>query len=88
MFDVFEANMKAVVAYQPQSLDAKLTLIRASQEATPMHADPLLGWGPWAVGGADVHILPDSTHLTMLQQPAVGHLAAMLDRWLAPDALE
>jgi thioesterase domain-containing protein/acyl carrier protein len=88
VFDVFEANMKAVAAYRPQPLNAKLTLIRASQQATPMHADPLLGWGSWATGGAAVYELPNSTHLTMLQPPVVGQLAAMLDRLLAAAALE
>jgi thioesterase domain-containing protein/acyl carrier protein len=88
VFDVFEANMKAVAAFRPQPLDAKITLIRASQQATPMHADPLLGWGSWAAGGTVVYELPDSTHLTMLQPPVVGQLAAMLDRWLTAAAPE
>ena len=39
-----------------------------------MHADPLLGWGPWATGGVDVYETPGS-HLTMFQEPAVLHVS-------------
>jgi thioesterase domain-containing protein len=81
VYDVFEANMKAVVGYQPQPLAAPLTLVCASQPASPMHADQLLGWGPWAAGGTETHVVP-GRHLTMLQPPAVAHLAAILDRCL------
>ncbi|HEY4312211.1 MAG TPA: condensation domain-containing protein [Pirellulales bacterium] len=82
VYDVFEANMKAVVAYQPGLLRAPLVLIRAEQHATPMHADPRLGWGPWGLGGIETFDMHGS-HLTMLQSPAVEELAAILSDCLS-----
>ncbi len=73
--------MKAVVAYEPQPLDAPLLLIRAAEHATPMHADPLLGWGAWAAGEVTTFEVSGS-HLTMLQAPAVADVARILNRRL------
>ena len=73
--------MKAVVGYQPQPLQAPLTLICAAQHATPMHARPLLGWDAWAAGGAETYVVPGD-HLSMLEPPTVAHVAAILDRCL------
>ena len=81
VYDVFEANIKAVVAYRPQPVAAPLTLIRAAEHATPMHADPLLGWGPWAAAGSETFTVPGG-HLAMLQQPSVAALAEILERCL------
>jgi thioesterase domain-containing protein len=85
VFDVFEANMRAVVAYRPRPLAAPLLVVRATEQATPMHADPHLGWGAWAIGGLATVEVPGS-HLTMLEAPAVTKLATILRRYLAlPD---
>jgi len=69
VYDVFQANMAAVVAYQPR------------KHATPMHEDPLLGWGPWATAGVEVHEVPGN-HLTMFQSPDVQQLTTTLNRYL------
>ena len=87
IYSVFEANMRAAVAYRPRPLAARLTLFRATDEATPMHADPLLGWGPWAAAGTEVHVVPGG-HLTMLQSPAVERLAALMDACLDQKSCE
>jgi thioesterase domain-containing protein len=84
IYSVFEANMRAAMAYSPRPLSARLTLFRATEQATPMHADQLLGWGPWAAAGAEVLVIA-GTHLTMLQPPAVERLAALLDACLGGD---
>jgi thioesterase domain-containing protein/acyl carrier protein len=82
IYDVFQANMKAAAEYRPGVFSGRLTLLRAAQQATPMHADPLLGWGSWAAGGIDVYETPGS-HLTMFQEPAVRRVAQILDDCLA-----
>ena len=76
--------MKAVVGYQPQPLHAPLTLIRAAQHATPMHARPLLGWDYWAVMGAETHEVPGD-HLSMLEPPTVASVAEILNRCLCSE---
>jgi len=82
VYDVFEANLRAVVAYSPRPLGCRLTLIRASEQATPIHADPLLGWGAQAAGGTEVREVTGH-HLTMLQAPTVLEVAQVLDGCLA-----
>ncbi|HEY2838917.1 MAG TPA: condensation domain-containing protein [Pirellulales bacterium] len=85
IFEVFQANMQAAVQYQPAPIDVKLTLFRAAEDATPMHADPLLGWGDWA----EVEVIPTiGSHLTMFQSPAVEELARLLDARLEQGRLE
>jgi len=79
IFEVFQANMQAAVQYQPEAIDVKVTLFRAADDGTPMHADPVLGWGPWA----EVEVIPTiGSHLTMFQSPAVEELARLLDERL------
>jgi thioesterase domain-containing protein len=87
IYSVFQANMKAVVEYQPGSFDQRLTLIKAAQHVTPMHADPQLGWGQWAMGGFEIHDVACS-HLAMLQQPAVQQVAQALDACLIAQSRE
>lgn len=81
IYEVFQANMQAVVAYRPQPYDRGLVMFRAAQHTTPMHGDPLLGWQPWVDDRMQVHEI-DSGHLDMLQQPAVAQLAAVLQSHL------
>ena len=85
IYDVFQANMKAAAEYRPSVFGGVLTLIRAEQQATPMHADPHLGWGPWAAGGVEVYETPGS-HLAMFQAPAILRVAQILDDCLAATA--
>lgn len=83
IYEVFQANMKAVVGYRPRPYSGHMVLVRAAQHATPMHADPVLGWGSW-VSGVEVQGVP-SSHLELLQPPAVERVAAILARRLATD---
>jgi thioesterase domain-containing protein len=85
IFEVFQANMQAAVQYQPEAIDARVTLFRAADDGTPMHADPVLGWGPWA----EVEVIPTiGSHLTMFQSPAVEELARLLDARLEQERTE
>ncbi|MBI2824763.1 MAG: hypothetical protein HYX69_08760 [Planctomycetia bacterium] len=87
VFDVFEANLRALVAYRPQPSPAPLVLLRATEHATPMHDDRHLGWLPWAVGGIAVHDVAGS-HLNLLQPPAVVRVAGVLDEYLRGDGCD
>lgn len=81
VYHVFQANMAAVVAYEPRSFNGRIVLFRAEDQATPMHEDPQLGWGPWASEGVEVHEVPGS-HLTMFQSPQVEQLIETLNPYL------
>ncbi len=74
---VFQANMAAVVAYQPQPFAGRMFLIRSSEHATPLHDDPHLGWAPWVTGGIEVAEAPGG-HLELLREPAVDRVAELL----------
>ena len=84
VYDVFQANVQAISEYQPQPWPGKITLFRAATASTPMHKDPLLGWGPWACA-VSVQEVPGS-HVDMFREPALATLAAALKRCL--DELE
>ena len=63
------------------AFSGRVVLFRAEDQATPMHEDPQLGWGPWASQGIDVHEVPGS-HLTMFQSPQVEQLIELLNPYL------
>jgi len=83
IYEVFQANMQAVIGYQPQPYDGQITLFRAADHATPMHADRGLGWEPWTSQGVEIHEIA-AEHLNMLQEPAVGAIARHLGQLLVP----
>lgn len=81
VFQVFQANMSALLDYQPRPYAGKLTLFRAAQLATPLHHQPALGWLPWAKGGVEEHPL-EGEHVNLFQPPFVSLLAAQLAQLL------
>lgn len=78
VFQVFQANMSALLEYQPRPYGGKLTLFRAAQLATPLHREPALGWLPWALGGVEEHPL-EGEHVNLFRPPYVSSLAAKLE---------
>lgn len=82
VFQVFQANMTALLDYRPEPFPGKLTLFRARQDATPMHCQPYMGWGPWALGGIEEHRI-EGEHVNLFREPYIGHLAAELRKVLA-----
>lgn len=78
--DVFQANVGAIASYRPRPYCGKVTLFRAATAATPMHRDPLLGWGK-LVGEVEICEVPGD-HVTMFREPTVGLLASLLERYL------
>jgi len=78
VFEVFQANVKAVHEYKPSDYDRPLLLIRpADQERTgELFDDPTLGWGR-LVSQVRVESVPGD-HAHMLQSPAVSRIAETL----------
>ncbi|MGD9647534.1 MAG: thioesterase domain-containing protein, partial [Pirellulales bacterium] len=77
VFDVFQANLKAMLDYRPTPTDVAITLFRAAEQTSKLADDPELGWGDYARRGVEVHtVLGDHVH--MVREPHVGDLAAEL----------
>ncbi|HEX5444405.1 MAG TPA: alpha/beta fold hydrolase [Pirellulales bacterium] len=77
VFQVFQANMSALLEYRPRTYPGRLTLFRAAQLATPLHSEPALGWLSWALGGVEEHPL-EGEHVNLFQPPYVAGLAEQL----------
>lgn len=73
VFEVFQANLSAMLDYRPRPYAGHITLFRASDQSTPMHSDPYLGWSLWA-DSVETHEIPGD-HVTMFQEPAVAAVA-------------
>ncbi|HVX11332.1 MAG TPA: alpha/beta fold hydrolase [Pirellulales bacterium] len=81
VFQVFQANMSALVEYRPEPFAGRLTLFRARQDATPMHREPFMGWGPWALGGVEEHRI-EGEHVNLFREPFIGQLAGEIAKVL------
>jgi thioesterase domain-containing protein/acyl carrier protein len=77
VFQVFQANMSALIDYRPEPFAGKLTLIRAEQDATPMHGERFMGWGPWALDGVDEYRIAGE-HVNLFREPYITELAAQV----------
>jgi thioesterase domain-containing protein/acyl carrier protein len=82
VFQVFQANMTALLEFRPEPFRGKLTLFRARQDATPMHREQYMGWGPWALGGVEEHRI-DGEHVNLFREPYISQLAAELHNVLS-----
>jgi thioesterase domain-containing protein/acyl carrier protein len=81
VFQVFQANITALVDYRPQPFAGKLTLFRARQDATPMHSEQYMGWGPWALGGIEEHRI-EGEHVNLFREPFISELANEIQKVL------
>jgi hypothetical protein len=75
-----EANLRALRAYEPGKLRATLVLFRAEtqpQTLSRLAMNFTLGWEECTEGGVRVRVVPGD-HLTMITEPLVRHLAAVL----------
>ena len=77
--DEMHPAVREVVAYIKKNYAGKITLFAAEhrEDWFGSHADPQLGWGPWARGGVETHRVPGS-HLQMVLEPNVATLADKL----------
>jgi hypothetical protein len=67
----------ATRVYRPGLYEGRITLIRTHRFAGREDATPTLGWERVAGGGVDVRWVAGQ-HLTLMQEPFVGELAAEL----------
>ncbi len=78
LLEVFGANARAFLHYEPSYYDGRVTLFRASESESPPTADdPTVGWG--ALSGKEVQVeqVPGN-HYTLLTPPHVAYLAERL----------
>ncbi|MBN3725614.1 non-ribosomal peptide synthetase, partial [Burkholderia sp. Ac-20379] len=78
LFEVFEANSRALHDYVPQPYDGPIVAFGAAAQA----GHPARGWDACARGGLLIHALPGD-HYSLLNAPHVPPLARMLVERLA-----
>ena len=79
-----DVNLSAFSIYHPKAYPGRLTLFRSTTREIQDGNDEFLGWGKLAKGGIEVHQVP-STHYNMIDEPAVGILAEILQKCLERD---
>ena len=77
LFQVFRANAQAMLRYEPQRYEGRMTLFRAGDRLYELSLDPIEEWRNLAGDGVEVHVVPGN-HYTMLKEPAVLVLADWL----------
>jgi thioesterase domain-containing protein len=81
IFEIFKAEMKVLLEYRPRPLPGRITLFRCTGDTAAFDTrSPQLGWSAWSAG-VDVHRIPGS-HIRMMEEPGVRHLAAALRKCL------
>jgi thioesterase domain-containing protein len=68
--------------YQPTSYAGHLVLVKAADRAPEYGRDHTLGWGQYASGGIDIHVIPGS-HLSIMHLPDVLTLAERIAPYFA-----
>jgi thioesterase domain-containing protein/acyl carrier protein len=75
---IFDANLRALRAYQPSPLPAPITLFRASVQAlSHLALDSTLGWSDLSEAEVRVHKVPGN-HGSITTEPLVRNLASLL----------
>jgi thioesterase domain-containing protein len=77
LFDVFMANVQAMLSYVPQPYAGRVTLFRAVEDSAGGRGDASFGWANLALEGVALNEAP-GTHFTMVRQPHVQVLAERL----------
>ncbi len=80
LFRVFEANVRAVAAYEPRPYPGRAVVVRAA-EGNPS-AGPDLGWSEWIAEIAETAAVPGD-HYGILRPGGAEALAELLNRWSA-----
>jgi thioesterase domain-containing protein len=77
LYQVFCANIDAMMNYEPKSYPGRITFLRASERLGGPRYDPAQDWRLLAADGVDVHMMPGN-HYSILKEPAVLALADRL----------
>jgi thioesterase domain-containing protein len=75
-YRTFRANVLARANYRPGPYAGRALVIRAADANSA--ADPTLGWSALVAGEVATHALPGD-HYSVMREPAVRELAAMID---------
>ena len=82
--DVYWANYRAMELYVVRSTyPGKVVLFCSGEKLPALETTPQLNWERVATGGVEVHVIPKTNHLTMIQEPHVRVLATQLTHCLA-----
>ena len=79
---LLKSDFRATQDYVLHRYPSHVTLFKASEELAGTSSDPTLGWGAWAAGGVEVHVVPGN-HATMVYKPHVAVLAEKLKAGLS-----
>lgn len=80
--DLFEAHLRALMAWLPRRLPGDLLLLRARTRPLLHSFEPDLGWQKHVEGRVDVVTVP-GTHDTVMKRPNVGAVAHAINERLA-----
>jgi thioesterase domain-containing protein len=79
---VYEANVAAMYAYVPQTIEARVTLLRAQERIARDDGDWTMGWDKLTTKGVTVQVIPGN-HFTMMREPQLDVLAGRLNECMA-----
>ncbi len=77
LFQVFQANVQAMIDYEPQTYPGRITFFKATNSLGGRAYDQAEDWRSVATDGVEVHMVPGN-HYTILQEPSVLVLANWL----------
>lgn len=76
-FEVYRANLRALLAYEPRRYDGRAVLLQSSEEH-PSHPRPAtLGWEDFVAQGVEYHSI-GGTHFTLTAPRYIPSLAAVI----------
>ena len=81
LYDIFKGNVRAMSNHSPHAVHSVVTLLTASEGISSPGHDDARGWNDFAAA-IDVYPLPGN-HFTMMREPHVKILAALLGERLA-----
>lgn len=81
LFEVYQANLMALMSYNPQRYSGRVTLFKARPSISEQEPDSTLGWSRLAAGGVEVHEM-ETNHYSIIAEPCVRSLAARLNEKL------
>jgi thioesterase domain-containing protein len=80
LYHVFKTNVRAMLAYEPEPFQGRVTLFKAEE---PLPGSGLQSsWEDYALEGVEIHSVPGN-HFTMIREPHVRVLARALAHCIA-----
>ncbi|GAB4195237.1 MAG: hypothetical protein OHK0022_11810 [Roseiflexaceae bacterium] len=86
LLEVFSANTRALLAYQPRPASFPTALFSASATEAALGAGPALGWEPYAGPQLTIHPI-DADHYSLIGLPTVVELARQIRQLIITPSL-